>query len=210
MSHSLHFWALPPSSSLFRRLQTEKAFVALVAALFHYGRGIFYFFEDEDAQQREEILGDVLESRRYALGSGAEARRSIDDFRLELNRTRAAYPGIEQRAASLEGTSEAFAERLAEEFSAVLGQNAGSFVEKLMFGDQVLGRDLGLRDEDVLGLATADSVREAAGLLSHVNAEALFTDGGELDEWQLEHFRNWRQLFKEAATNGEILLIGFC
>ncbi len=45
MSVSIHFWALPPASALFRRLEHDKAFVTLMAGLFPYGRGVFFFFD---------------------------------------------------------------------------------------------------------------------------------------------------------------------
>ena len=45
MGVSIHYWAIPPSSGLFQRLQSDKAFIALMAALFPYGNGIFFFFK---------------------------------------------------------------------------------------------------------------------------------------------------------------------
>jgi hypothetical protein len=84
MGVSVHYWAVPPASTLFRRLQSEKAFATLMAALFPYGCGIFYFFDEIDPEENEEILEWVIESRREALGPEPEARRWIDAFRQEL------------------------------------------------------------------------------------------------------------------------------
>src|SRR5262245_23220613 len=115
MGVSVHYWAVPPSSTLFGRLQSEKAFATLMAALFCYGNGIFYFFDESDPEENEEILDWVIESRRDILGPEPEARRWIEDFRQELEHTRSAFPGVERRVTSLEKTSELIEERLLRE-----------------------------------------------------------------------------------------------
>lgn len=210
MGVSVHYWAVPPSSTLFRRLQTEKAFAALMGALFPYGCGIFYFFDEIDAEEREEILEDAIESRRDVLGSEAEAKRWINEFRLELEHTRSAYPGVERRTASLEKSSPLIEKRLLPEFNLLRNGDAVEFLRALMFGDQELGRDLGLSDEDILGLISPRLVREGAELLNGLDAEALFAKNGVREEYYLEDFLHWRQLFREAAEEGELLLVGVC
>jgi hypothetical protein len=114
MGVSIHYWAIPPQSTLFLRLQRDKAFTVLMAALFPYGSGIFRFFEEKsiDPEEQEEILANTIERHGYALGTKAEARRWIDAFRAELEQTRSFYPGIEMRCASLEKTSALVEERL--------------------------------------------------------------------------------------------------
>ena len=73
MSVSIHFWALPPSSALFQRLERDKAFVTLMAALFPYGRGVFFFFDEIKAGERKSILERVTLERRGRLGPAPEA-----------------------------------------------------------------------------------------------------------------------------------------
>jgi hypothetical protein len=77
-----------------------------------------------------------------------------------------------------------------------------------MFGDQALGRDLGLPDADILGLISPPLVREGAEVLNGLDAEALFAKDGGWEEYHLKSFQHWRQLFRKAAAQGEVLLVG--
>jgi hypothetical protein len=210
MGVSIHYWAVPPTSTLFRRLQSEKAFAALMAALFPYGCGIFCFFEEIDLEEREEILEWVIESRKTALGSESEARRWIAEFRQELERSRAAWPGVERRVTSLEKTSELIEERLLRELNRSHNGSAEEFLRGLMFGDQELGRNLGLAARDVLGLISARLVGEGAAALNGLDAEVLFVKNEGWEQYHLESYQHWRQLFQEAAAQGEVLLVGVC
>jgi hypothetical protein len=217
MGLSVHYWAVPPSSALFNRLQNDKAFVTLMAVLFCYGGGAFFFFDDLDSTEREKILESVIDTRQRKLGRGPKARRLIEEFRLELERTRLAYPGVEHRKCSLEKTSFVVEERLSEALKLVR-RDAMEFVKRLMWGDQSLGRD-GALDlegdfenammdmEDSLGLVSPALVREGALVLREVDAvNAFFRDR----VWEFESFRRWRRLYQDAAAQGEALLVGVC
>jgi hypothetical protein len=210
MGVSVHYWAIPPSSALFRRLQRDKAFAVLMAFLFPYGRGIFHFFDDKGIEEREEILDEVIDRHGEVLGPEPEARRRIDEFRLELDRTRSAYAGVERRRCSLEKTSRLVEERLLRELKRLRGEGAEGFLRGLMFGDQALSRNLGLSGEDVLGLVSPPLVREAAQVLDGLDAEALFARDGGWEEYHLNDFQRWRQLYRNAAAGGEALLVGVC
>ena len=210
MGVSVHYWAIPPSSTLFRRLQREKSFATLMAALFPYGRGIFYFFDGVDPEEVEEILEEVIESRRDALGSDREARLLIDEFRQELDRTRLAHAGVEHRRTSLEKTSQLLQERLVQKLMNNDDAEATRFIREMMYGDQELGRDLGLLDGEILAVVSAPLVRESAATLNRLDAANLFARDGGWEEYHLESFKHWRQLFQEAAANAEVLLVGVC
>jgi hypothetical protein len=210
MGVSVHYWAVPPSSALFRRLRVEKAFAVLMAYLFPYGRGVFYFFDELDPEEREEVLQEVIDSRAAVLGPEPEARRWIDEFRRELERTRLEFPGVERRRTSLEKTSRLVEERLSRQVKRVREDDAAEFVRRLMFGDGELGRDLGLGYDDVLGLISAPLVREGAELLDGLVAEALFARDGGWEEYHLDSYQHWRQLFQEAAAVEDVLLVGVC
>jgi len=63
MSVSLSYSAIPPSSTLYIRLQRQKSLAILVVSLFSYGNGLFnkmwrdlYILADE---KNEEILVEV-------------------------------------------------------------------------------------------------------------------------------------------------------
>jgi hypothetical protein len=110
MGVTVHYWALPPSSGLFQRLQSDRAFVTLMGSLFCHGNGLFFFFDEMPADEREEVLAPVFAER--LLGSEPAARKLIEEFRKEVDKTRRAFPGIEQRRCSLEKTGQLVRERL--------------------------------------------------------------------------------------------------
>ena len=140
MGTSVYYWAVPPSSALFKRLERDKAFVTLMAALFHYGAGVFYFFDELEDDEREEILKSVIKHRQERLGPKREARRLIEEFRQELARTRLDYPGVARRRGSLDKTSFLVAERLTHALKP--GRKYGEkFVDKLIYGDRTARQD---------------------------------------------------------------------
>ena len=111
MGVSVHYWAIPPASTLLRRLQHEPPFATLMCTMFPYGGGIFNFFNESDREETEEILAWLIENRRESLGYEVEARRCIEEFRQEFDQTRLANPGVEGRRTSLQKTSQLIEER---------------------------------------------------------------------------------------------------
>jgi hypothetical protein len=211
MSVSIHFWALPPSCALFQRLERDKAFVTLMAALFPYGRGVFSFFSELEPGERAGILERVIEERQGRLGPRPGAMLLIEEFREELERTRLACPGIDGRRCTLEYTCFLIEKRLTEALKQA-GSGAQKFVRALVYGDRVLGKSAAndiesmMQDQgNTVGLVSPAVVQEGARLLHHPEAEALFAS-----LWQLESFQDWRRLYREAAAQGEALLVGTC
>ena len=145
MSVQFDYLAIPPSSTLFQRLLTDKAFVYLMCALSVHGPSVFFFFDDIAPDERNEILGWINENRE--LGDEPEAKRLIDEFRLELERTRLAYPGIRQRRSSLEESVIPILVRTSEALRHVQ-DDAKKFVTELMTGREWLpgiNEDFGYR-----------------------------------------------------------------
>jgi hypothetical protein len=68
MGVSIMYSAIPPSSTLYARLQYEKALSILVNDLFIYGNGIFNFFEF-DSDEVNEILEGVIEAHQDVFDS---------------------------------------------------------------------------------------------------------------------------------------------
>ncbi len=211
MSVSIHFWALAPASPLFQRLQHDKAFVTLMAALFPYGRGVFFFFGELSPDERESILERLTLERCSRLGPEPEARRSIEEFRQELERTRAAYPGVEHRRCSLEYTCFLIEKRLAEALKPAQS-GAEKLVRNLIYGGVVLGKSEAKDIESIIqdqgntvGVVSPTLVQEGAQVLWGPGAETLFAS-----VWQLEDFQGWRRLYRAAAAEGEALLVGTC
>ncbi len=209
MSVSTHYWSVPPASALFQRLQHDKAFVALMAALFPYGRGVFFFFDEIEAGERERILERAILERRSRLGPEPEARRTIEEFREELERTRLAYPGVEHRRCCLEYTCFLIEKRLAEALKPA-GRGADKFVRDLIYGDLVLGKS-GASDIESIMQDRGNTVSVVSPALVQEGAEVLCGHGAErvfASVWQLESFHAWRQLYQEAAAEGEAVLVG--
>jgi hypothetical protein len=221
MGVSLHYWALPPSSGLFKRLQSDRAFLTLMGSLFCYGGGIFSFFDDLSAAERQDILQDVIHTQQKVLGPEPMARRLIDEFREEVERARLSHPGVERRACSLEKIGFLVQERLSEALRN-MRNDASAFVERLLYGDQAHGAlkreesDVELSIEELAELATDPGslcanfvspslVKEGAEVLSALDAEALFIND---PVWQLQRFQRWRRVYMEAALHDEVLCGG--
>ncbi|MHC5759348.1 hypothetical protein [Nostoc sp.] len=206
MGVSVLYSAIPPDSLLYARLQSQKALSIIVVSLFPYGCGIFRFFEIEP-EEINEILEDVIETHQETFGSELEADRVIAQFRSELRLTRQAYPGIEDRRASLEKSSVEIEKRLSQELSRRKFANAHKIVEKLMFGDQTLAPTLLSADES-LGLISRELVSEGAGILRQIDPETLFARDEGRERWYLDHFERWRDLYLSAAEKNEEILVG--
>lgn len=222
MGVSLHYWAVPPSSGLFKRLQSDRAFLTLMGSLFCYGGGIFYFFDELSAAEREDILQDVIHRQQKSLGPEPMARRVIEEFREEVERTRLSHPGVERRGCSLEKTGFLVQERLSEALNQVR-DDASAFVERLLYGDELHGALKGqvvnveeFSVEELVEMASDPArqcgnfvspslVSRGAELLRALDAEALFLNDAV---WQLQSFQRWRHLYVEVAAHDEALCCG--
>jgi hypothetical protein len=222
MGVSLHYWAVPPSSGLFKRLQTDRPSLALMGALFPHGSGIYFFFDGHSATEREDILQEVIDRHQRFLGPEATAMRVIEEFREEVGRTRLSHPGVERRGCSLEKTGFLVQERLSEALNQVR-DDASEFVERLLYGDQLhgalKGQEVNVEEFSVEELVEMASdlarqcgnfvspslVSEGAELLRALDAEALFLNDAV---WQLQSFQRWRRLYLEVAAHDEALCCG--
>jgi hypothetical protein len=216
MSVSLHYWAVPPSSGLFQRLQTDRAFLTLMGSLFCYGGGVFHFFDGLSAAERENILQDVINRHQKFLGPEPMARCLIEEFREEVERTRLSYAGVEQRRCSLEKTGTFIEERVVQALKDGR-EDASAFVGKLLYGDQPHGA-LKDREFDIEEFSSNPAylcgnfvsqalVKEGAQVLSAIDAEANFFDD---TVWQLQSFQRWRSVYMAAAAHDEALCTGVC
>jgi hypothetical protein len=215
MAITFHYWAVPPSSRLFERLLSDQAFITLMTDLFQYDDGIYFFFDRISDTEREKIFQWIIESRRSALGDAAEARRLIDAFRREVERTLQAWPGIEQRGCRLYKTALEIQMRMSEALRDVR-DDADSFVGRIVNGDQWLGISGSPDPMDALnGIALNSSalVKEGARIIGELNGEALFPEDPNprrswARDWVLNDFKPWQRLYREAAAQGEALLVG--
>ncbi|MBV8218108.1 MAG: hypothetical protein JO325_06575, partial [Solirubrobacterales bacterium] len=103
MGVSVLYQAIPPESAFSKRLQIERPLTLLVASVFPCGNGLFRLFDLVPEDEISEVLDFAMERYPDALGRGVEARhRWVQQLRDEIQRTRAAFPGIEERAVWLE------------------------------------------------------------------------------------------------------------
>ena len=179
-------------------------------------RGIFFFFDDLSSSAREEILQDLINGQQKLLGPEPIARRLIEEFRQEVERTRLSYAGVEQRRCSLEKTGSLIEERLAQALKK-RRDDAATFVGELLHGDQLHGA-LKEREFDIEGFSSNPAylcgnfvspalVKEGAQVLGALDAETLFISD---TAWQLQSFQRWRSVYMAAAAHDEVLCTGVC
>jgi hypothetical protein len=207
MGVSVMYSAIPPISTLYARLQNEKALSILVNDLFIYGNGIFSFF-NIDSEEVDEILKGVIKSHQDIFDSTEKSEGIINEFRAEIDKTRKDYPGIENRTAMIEKSVDGIEKCLAEQFVANQVQNAEEIIERLLFGDQSFAPNLLTAEDEPLGLISRDLVREGASLLRLVSPETLYTGDKFWDEWGLKHLKYWRDLYLVADEMNEEILVG--
>ena len=206
MSVSVIYSAIPPTSTLYARLQREKAFSILLVEIFPYGCGVFRFLE-LPPEEIDEILAHTVKKYQESFGSKVEASQIIAAFLSELRYTRQAYPGIEDRRTLLENSPTFIEKRLLQELSRRQGANATELVQKLMFGDRTLAPTL-LSANKSLGLISRELVSEGANVLQQINHETLLARYEDWEERCLEDLRYWRDLYLLAAEKDEEILVG--
>jgi hypothetical protein len=187
-------------------MQEDPAFYALMANLFNCGCGIYRFVEI-DAAEVEEIIEHTVRQHRAVLGSVPEARQRVSEFLAEVQRTRAAFPGIEQRVAMLEKCSQELEDALKRELSEAR-TDAAEITGRLMFGDKSFAPDLAEPVGTMLGLVSHAFVREGAAVLQRLQPEVLFPSVGDWAEWCQDNYQRWRNVYYAAAEQGEELLVG--
>jgi hypothetical protein len=219
MGISVNYNTIPPQSGLYQRLQREKPLAVLMTDLFRCGQ-IYRFFEI-DPDEHQEILQWVFEDHRDTFESLADTQRWFAEFAQELERTRAQYPGIEARTASLEKTSDIIEHQLRQHFATEKGKTGEAIVDRLLFGDETLAGHFMRGEKHTLGLVSRKVLREGTRLLEGLGAEKLFRGFGDgLDAKELfrrysgrdqtarEHYTLWRRLYSVAADKGELIVVG--
>jgi hypothetical protein len=221
MGVSICYWALPPESSLFARMQDEKRLAKLMTELFPYGNGVFHFFKEINPLEQIEILDNEIRRCPEVFGSTSDAQYWVEEYRMELDQTRLAYPGIEDRNWTLEKSCSLIEERLLAELLRLCVEDAEILTNKLIFGDQILYTD-SYHGVTGLSLISARMVRYGSQIMNQLEIDRLFPEarGVRIDEdpreklsWPLRQmwdFQRWRQLYSEAAEAGDVLVVGAC
>jgi hypothetical protein len=205
MGVSVLYQAIPARSTLYRRLQKDKAFTALFTELFPYGSGVFDYLSSEPASA-EETLNAVLQRLADTLAPEPEKRQQLTEFLAEVERTRAEHPGIESQTAALEKCSLDVEDRLARRL-ANRRRGASQWVKKLIFGDQSLAAPTVPEVNQILGVVSQKLVREGARALKPLPPYTLFRRDG-WEGWCRDNYRRWRRLYMVAAAKAEVILVG--
>jgi len=206
MSVCIHYWAIPPQSTLYARLQEDRVFNVLMASFFTHDCGI-YTFADLDPKEVEKVQEHITERNRAALGPKREARGRIGEFLAEVERTRIGFPGIERRTAMLEKCGPEIEEHLTDALRTGRA-DAAELTQKLIFGDKLLAPHLRKKGEDILGLVSQSLVREGATILQRLKPEALFPSEEDWAEWCRDNYSDLREAYLAAAGHGEEILVG--
>jgi hypothetical protein len=204
MGCSILYSAIPPNSSLYLRLQSEKALSILVASLFPYGCGIFRFFEIEP-EEIDEIIENVIEIHQEVFESKLELDRVIAEFRSQLTLTRQAFPGIEDRTAMLEKCVDEIEQRLVQELTTRQVADAKEIVQKLLEGDRTFASDLLSPEDETLGLISRELVREGASIFRQIVPKTMFAEN---EDWYLEQLQELKDLYLAADEHNEVILVG--
>lgn len=134
-------------------------------------------------------------------------------FFAELAHARANFPGVEQRTAMLEKCDDRIKNRLTKALTEDY-INPARMVYKIMMGDRILYLDSSDEDQsndffgDTIGLISPSIVQEGAAILEQIELQDLFPRGENLDDWDRDNYRKWRQTYLAAAEHQEALLVG--
>lgn len=203
MGVSIYYQAIPEQSTLFQRIQTEKAIRTLFEYLFPYGNGIFHIFEI-DKEELDEILDDIVEFNEI-FNSRADLDRCLDELRIELERANTAYPGLADRNAYLEKIHNVIEQLLSQELKRRQLDNYLDYIEKLLYGDQELAPLYGEYEDELL-LVPSWVVQDGTQMLRQIEP-ALFEVAGYSDQYYLDQFQWWKQFYLSAAEKGEAAIV---
>ena len=206
MGLSIHYQALPEQSTLFKRLQTEKAFNTLFYHLFKGGNGILDMF-DLDKEEREEILEWMVEDEEV-FSSEVEVERYLNELCLELKCAEAVHPGLVNRHAYLEKDHQYIEELLSQELKRKELNNYIDYLEKLLYSNQKLAPKLHEQYEDQL-LLVPSSVIQDSSLMLHEVEKAWFEITGGIFEDRWGRIQRWIKFYIESADKGEAVVIRF-
>ena len=201
----IRYSAIPPSSELYSRLQSEKALNFLVDFVFTDGGGIFRFFEI-DPEEIDDGFENIVRGYPKIFKSQIELERVIADLRSLLTLTRQTFPGIEDRTATIEKSWQEIEQHLVQELLRRQVAKAQEIVQKLLEGDRTFAPNLILPGEyESLMLRSREIVSEGASLFRQIDPKTLFADN---EGWYLDDLEDLKQLYLDADEHNEVILVG--
>lgn len=199
--------AIPPSSELYSRLQSEKALnILLVDFLFPFSCAIFYVFEEVELREIDEALEGIIKMHPTIFKSKLELDWIVADLRSLLNFTCQTFPGIENRAARLEKSWQEIEQRLVQELLRRQVTNAEEFVQKLLEGDRTFAPNLLSAGEyESLRLISRELVKEGASIFRQIDPKTLLAED---EGWYLDDLEDLKDLYLAADEHNEVILVG--
>jgi hypothetical protein len=204
MGVTLAYQAIPPESSFYTRLQTDRAFTILSIELFYTGYLFNLSVFEDDPDEFDEYIENLIEGHPDVFcGTELEISLLVEDFMEAIRVTRRDYPKIVDITGSLEKSFDVVEDRLLKELSRRKFEDAEVIVSDLLHGDNILGEN-----EETFGLATREAVKKGASVLRQIEPETLFPGGDDGEErWYSMSFRGWKEFYLLADDNdAEILM----
>ncbi len=207
MFFTLAYQAIPPGSSFYDRLKHDRAFRVLSSHLLSSG-SIFHMFQYDPVAFNEYIGNEYM---KYAIelypdvfcGTELETSITIADFREVFKITCRDYPEIVDAVGSLENSFSVVRDKLIEELLRRNFEDATVIVDRLAYGDDVLGAN-----EHKLDLISREAVKKGASILRQIESEMLFPGGNEDEKWYLESFREWKKFYLDVDDLGAEIIMG--
>jgi hypothetical protein len=198
----LVYQAIPPESSFYARLQSDRSFRIFSKYLF-VSSSIFHSFKYDTQHFYDCIKSGVERHPDVFSETDLETSLIVADFREALRTAWRDYPKIVRNTAILEKSFDVVRDTLEEELSRRKIEDAEVIVYDLLYGDSSLGED-----EEIFGLTTREAVKQGASVLRQIEPEALFPGGDDGEEgWYWENFRDWREFYLDADDLGAEVLM---
>jgi hypothetical protein len=207
MGVTLTYQALPPKSSFYSRLQSDRAFRVLVSFLSPYDLfGLFKY----DPVDFNKVMGNAIE-RHPDVFSGTEIETSmlIGDFREALEITCRNYPKVVSTGGSLEKSFSEVRDALTDELLRRQFGDVDDIVATLLYGDIDLGKKVNPNEESyALALTSREAVKRGANILRQIEPEMLFPGGDNGEEgWYSMEFRGWKKFYLTVDDLGAEIIM---
>jgi hypothetical protein len=204
MGVSMVYQTIPPQSALFRSVQENAAYHALLA--WFYPLGMFSLITPLDSEPAEEMIEETLESCEDLFGPEPQGRKVIDEFRNILEQTRSSYPGIETRQVTLQKSQREIRRRLPALVQDT--EETNKLLDELIYGERKLAPHFAIDGMDTLWMITSGKAGEGVNALSAITPEMLFPGTGDGEDYCRESFSKWKALLDEASSRTEWILVG--
>ncbi len=194
--------AIPEQTSLFRRLRSDQKISTLFTRLFRNGP---FHTDGLEPDELQDLLDWIAKDK--AFGSRAELDATVLELEKELEKTKAAHPGVEDRTALLEKSVFILEERLLETVKQQGHSEAEDLVETLLFGREQVAPDFFEPVDEQLFLVPSATVQAGIEVLRNIKPEELIKGEGNPAGYHRSDFARWRRFYESVAAHDEAVLV---